>query len=125
MLGLLTDGADETRASLLPQWKHREKIRLVKCDVNFAIHRRTAGLHIRDIKQVSVRAAGETDLQGLADWRAGAVASGKVCRGTHFLGSIRLLQACAYLAGVLLESDELRLALDFDAVLGEAIQSTI
>src|SRR5690348_400911 len=46
----IAHSANEPYSSLASPWKHGEKVGSIECDVEIAIHRRTAALHVSDVE---------------------------------------------------------------------------
>ena len=92
-----------------------------RADVQLAVHRRSARVHVGDIEQMGVRPARKTDLQRLAHGGMRAVASGNVGGLTFLCGSIRPCEAREHTTIRLRKAQQFRPALDRDAEFGQAI----
>src|SRR5580692_495089 len=66
VFGILTHRANESHPPLAFQWEDGEKLALVQADVYIAVHRRSPTFHVRNIKEMVVVPAWESDLQRLA-----------------------------------------------------------
>ena len=121
VFGLLPHGADEPRAPLALQREDGEEIGAVQRDVELAVHRLSARLHVGDVEEMRVHAAGKTDPHRLAHGGMRAVAPGHVGRRARLFGAIPPLQTRAHTIGRFLETQKLRLALDVDAGVRQAI----
>ena len=121
VLGVGAHRANETRAPVVLQRKDDEKIGRVQGAVQFAVHHRAARVDVGDIKEMVVGAAWKTDLQGLAHGGVRAVAAGEIGGLARVGAAIGAFEAGAHTGRRFLERHELRLALDLDAGLSEAI----
>src|SRR5580700_9292635 len=111
---------DQTRSAALLQREHREKVRIIEVDVQFAIHGRSGSLDIRNKEQMVVGSTGESRAEDLSHPGAGAVAAGEIRKGRYFL-DLRLAQGRVNFAAAILEIGEFRLTLDFYAERTEAL----
>ena len=117
----LAHRADEPRAPLALQREDGEKVGRVQRDLQLAVHRRSPRCHVRDIKEVSVCAARESNLQRLAHDGVRAIAFADEGGLASFHGSVRPFQTREHTTGRLLEAEERRRALDVDAGLGQTV----
>lgn len=117
---IVADRTDQARPAGMSQREHGKEIRFIEVDVQFAIHGRSGGLDIGDIKQVVVGSTGKSRTQHLAHAGPSPVAAGKIRIAADFL-SPRFAQGRANLAAAILEISQLYLAFDFDAERAEAI----
>ncbi|MNQ89776.1 hypothetical protein D3C85_1050930 [compost metagenome] len=63
---VIAHGADQSRTTFSGQREHHEKVRFIKIHVQFAVERRTAGLHVGDVENLLIGAAGKSGVQGFA-----------------------------------------------------------
>jgi hypothetical protein len=118
---LISDGSDEPGAMCTIQRKHGEKVRSVERDVDIAVHHRATRIDIGDVEQMLVCPAWETNRQRLANAGMSAVAAGDKCGFAGFDTSVCSVQVCDDAIAALREIDELCLALDQDACVGQTI----
>ncbi|MNX66983.1 hypothetical protein D3C86_980890 [compost metagenome] len=58
--------ADQARTALAVQREHGEEIRFIEIQVQFAIGRRSAGLHIGNIENLLISPTGKPGVEGFA-----------------------------------------------------------
>jgi hypothetical protein len=121
LLGVPVDGSDEAEAAFLLEREDGDEVGVFEVDVDLAVGGGAGGVDVGDIEQAGVRAAGKLCAQCLADGGACAVAAGEVGAFSGFFGAVGLLEDGADAPGVLVEAEELGLALDLDAERIEAV----
>ena len=107
--------ADQAHVAITLHGKNKQNVGLVKIDVQFKVDRRAACLDIGDVEQPRIGSAGKADAERLAYGRARTVAASKIGRFAGFFCSVRPPEHRLDTVGVLIETDQLRLALHFDA----------
>ena len=108
--------ADEARVSLALQREQQDELRLVQRSVQLPVHLRATRLDVRDVEEMLVRAAGESDAERLARGRVRAVAARKVRGLESLLGSVGVTKTRHDTGAGVFESQELDGALDFHAL---------
>lgn len=116
MLGaLIAHSADQPGMTFAGQREHCEKVRFIEVHVQFTVERRAAGLHVGDVENLLVGAAGESAVQSLAHNRPGAVATRDVAGLAGFLSAIGQAQLRADAVAGFLEVFQFGIALHGDA----------
>ncbi len=74
---LVANGADQSRAPGALQRKHRQKVRLIKVDLQFTVNGGTFGIHVRNVEHLLVGAARKLGADALAHAGARAITAGR------------------------------------------------
>ena len=89
--------------------------------MQLAIHHRPAPLCVGDIEEVRIGAAREAGAQDVTHRGTGTVTPGEVLCLADLLGSVRPSQAGQHASAIVFEAQELSLALDGHARIGEVL----
>jgi len=100
------------------QREHRNKIGPVQRNMQFAVHRFSAGIHVSDIEDMRVSPTRKANTQRTAHRRACSIAARNVSSLACFLSTIRLLQAREHSTICIFEMQQFRVAFDVDTNLG-------